>query len=81
VLALYARRAILRSIGSVDGARFEQMTSNRFLARFGEPSEVEAAIGRVYECRGLDAAFVWIEEKMGTAFAKALDVDTSRSRK
>jgi len=80
VLALYARRAILRSVGAVDGARFEQMTSNRFLARFGEPSEVEAEIGRRFERDGLEAAFAWIEQTMGSAFAKALDAGTLRSR-
>ena len=81
VLGLYARRVILRAIGAVDGERFVEMTSNRFLARFGEPSEVEAEIGRVYERDGLDAAFEWIEKTMGTAYAKALAVDTARSRK
>jgi hypothetical protein len=81
VLCLYARRAILRVIGAVDGERFVQMTSNRFLARFGEPSEVEASIGRIYEREGLEAAFGWIEATMGAAFTKALDVDTARSRK
>ena len=81
VLGLYARRAILRAMGAVDGERFVEMTSNRFLARFGEPSEVEAQIGRVYERDGLEAAFEWIEKTMGGAYAKALDADIARSRK
>jgi hypothetical protein len=81
VLCLYARRAILQVLGKVDGERLVQVTSNRFLARFGEPSEVEAEIGRVYEREGLDAAFAWIQQTMGAAFAKALDADTVRSRK
>ncbi len=81
VLCLYARRAILAAVGAVDGERLQSMTSNRFLARFGEPSEVEAEIGRVYERDGLNAAFAWIEGRMGAAFAKALEVDISRSRR
>ncbi len=81
MLSLYARRAILGASGAVDGDRFMQITSNRFLARFGEPSEVEAEIGRLYEMEGLDAAFAWIDRTMGAAFAKALSDDTARSRK
>ncbi len=80
VLCLYARREILRVAGAVDGERLQSVTSNRFLARFGEPSEVEAEIGRVFERDGLAAAFAWIEEKMGAAFAKVLDADSARSR-
>lgn len=81
MLCLYARRAILSAVGAVDGERLQSITSNRFLARFGEPSEVEAEIGRVYEREGLEAAFAWIEQTMGSAHAKALEVDTSRPRK
>jgi hypothetical protein len=72
VLCLYARRAILRAAGAVDGERFTQITSNRFLTRFGEPSEVEAEIGRIFERDGLEAAFGWIDETMGPAIGKAL---------
>jgi dsRNA-specific ribonuclease len=81
VLCLYARRAVLAALGTVDGARFTQLTSNRFLARFGEPSEVEAEIGRIYERDGLEAAFQWIEQTMGASFAKVLAADTGRSHK
>jgi hypothetical protein len=61
VLSLYARGTILREGGSVDNTAFERMTSNRFLAAIGEPSEVEAAIGRIYQTGGIEAAFAWIE--------------------
>jgi len=44
------------------------MTSNRFLAAFGEPSEVEAELGRLYESQGLEAAFAWIEQKLMPLF-------------
>ncbi len=68
VLGLYARSRILRGDGAVDSAKFERMTSNRFLATLGEPSEVEAEVGRVYENAGLDAAFSWIEQKLMPLF-------------
>jgi len=58
----------------VDGERLTQVTSNRFLTRFGEPSEVEAEIGRVFESEGLEAAFEWIERTMGPAIGKALAI-------
>lgn len=64
VLALYARRRILTEGGAVDAARFERMTSNQFLAAFGDPSEVEAEIGRVYGDLGLEAAFRVIEGRL-----------------
>jgi hypothetical protein len=80
VLCLYARREILRAVGAVDGKRLQSVTSNRFLARFGEPSEVEAEIGRAFERDGLAAAFARIEQTMGAAFAKVLADDSARSR-
>lgn len=61
VLALYARGRILREDGRVNAERFIQMTSNQFLNAIGEPSGVEADIGRVYAVQGLAAAFQWIE--------------------
>lgn len=61
VLALYARGRILREDGCVNAGRFIQMTSNQFLNAIGEPSGVEAKIGRIYAAQGLDAAFEWIE--------------------
>ena len=63
VLALYARERILREAGVLDGPQADRMTSNQFLSSFGEPSEVEAAIGRVYQSHGLAAAFVFIEAR------------------
>jgi dsRNA-specific ribonuclease len=70
VLNLYARRRILRETGVVDAARFERMTSNHFLATKGEPSEVEAEIGRLYESEGLDSAFSWIEQQLMPLFER-----------
>jgi hypothetical protein len=70
VLALYSRRRILREDGKIDAPKAERMTSNRFLTAFGEPTEVEAELGRVYEKDGLDAAFAWIESRLMLVFAR-----------
>ena len=64
VLALWARRLILREQGTLDADRFSRMSSNQFLASLGDPAEVEAQIGRIYEDQGLDAAFAWLEAKV-----------------
>lgn len=70
VLCLYARERILREDGRMDGAKAARMTSNQFLSALAEPSEVEAALGRVYAEQGLEAAFQWIEEKLMPLFGK-----------
>jgi hypothetical protein len=68
VLCLCARRRILKNDGLIDGEKFTRMTSNQFLATFGEPSDVEAEIGRIYAAEGLDAACVWIETRLMPLF-------------
>lgn len=70
VLALWARLHILRVDGELDGPKFLRMTSNQFLGAFGEPTAVEAQIGRVYRDGGEAAAFAWIEEKIAPLFAR-----------
>jgi dsRNA-specific ribonuclease len=70
VLSLYARPRILRETGAVDSVRYERMTSNHFLATKGEPSEIEAEIGRLYESEGLEAAFSWIEQHLMPLFER-----------
>lgn len=70
VLSLYVRELILREDGRVDGAKAARMTSNQFLAVFGEPSEVEAEIGRAFEAGGLSAGFAWIEERLMPVFRR-----------
>ena len=64
VLSLFARGLILAERGAVDSLQLERMTSNRFLAGIGEPSSVEAEIGRAYAEEGLEGAFRWIEEHL-----------------
>jgi dsRNA-specific ribonuclease len=68
VLSLYVREWILREHGAMDGVRLTAFTSNRFLSAFGNPTEVEAEIGAVYEKAGLSAAFAAIEERLLPVF-------------
>jgi hypothetical protein len=70
VLALYARLKILREDGRVDGEKCKRLTSNQFLGSFGEPTRVEAKIGRVYAAAGLQAAFEWIDAQLLPLFEK-----------
>ena len=70
VLALYARLKILREDGRVDGEKCKRLTSNQFLGTLGEPTRVEARIGRVYAGEGLEAAFIWIDKHLLPLFEK-----------
>jgi len=70
VLTLYARSRILQQDGTIDAEKCHRLTSNHFLSAFGEPTAVEAAIGRVYQQQGLDAAFAHIEALLVPAFEK-----------
>ncbi|MGJ8724677.1 MAG: hypothetical protein ACSHYB_08980 [Roseibacillus sp.] len=64
VLALYVRKWILAKGEGLDGQAFIRFTSNDFLRFQGNPTSVEAEIGRVYDEQGLQAGFDWIEEKL-----------------
>ena len=64
VLALYVREWILKEKSALDGEAFIRFTSNDFLRFQGNPTSVEAEIGRVYQEEGLTAGFTWIEEKL-----------------
>jgi hypothetical protein len=80
VLALFVRDWLLTATGretslAERAALFELFASNRFLANFGEPTRVEAEIGRVYQSDGLSGAFAFIEEKFLNRF-----VSTARKR-
>lgn len=70
VLTLYARLKILREDGLVDGEKCKRLTSNQFLAGLGEPTRVEAQIGRAYAGHGLEAAFDWIEQHLLPLFER-----------
>lgn len=68
VLALYMRRLILSEQGKMDGEMFVRCTSNDFLRNIGNPTSVEALIGRIYEEQGLQAAFDWMEFQLLPVF-------------
>ena len=72
VLALYARRWIIANAPkNADRTElFKHMTSNSFLSGLGEPTRVEAKIGRVYEADGEKAAFDYIEGVILPLFKK-----------
>ena len=70
VLALAAREWILRRHGKTDGAMQARLTSNQFLASIGNPTGVEAKIGRIYWEQGLDAAVEFVETDLVPLFLK-----------
>lgn len=72
VLALFAREFVLRERNSMDGQWFTRLTSNDFLSAFGNPTRVEASIGKLYREEGLSAAFAWIEKEMLPLFRKQM---------
>jgi dsRNA-specific ribonuclease len=72
VLALFARQFVLRERNAMDGEWFTRLTSNDFLSAFGNPTRVEASIGRIYQEGGLDAAFAWMDENLIPLFRKQI---------
>jgi dsRNA-specific ribonuclease len=72
VLALFAREFVLKERGSMDGEWFTRLTSNDFLSAFGNPTRVEASIGKLYKEQGLAAAFAWIEAETLPLFRKQM---------
>lgn len=78
VLLLWARLHILDAGGCIDGPKCIRLTSNQFLAAFGEPTSVEAEIGRVYLQKGERAAFDFIESRIAPVFARQ---EEKRARK
>jgi hypothetical protein len=75
VLALYARQWLLKQPAHPLFTRqelFVRFTSNSFLIALGEPTRVEAEIGRIYNQDGLDAAFAHIENTLQPLFKKHL---------
>jgi hypothetical protein len=70
VLELYARRLVLAQTGERDVARKVRLVRNAFLSHLGQPTRVEAEIGRRFNQEGLDAAFAWIAEHLHPLFLK-----------
>lgn len=78
VLALFVREWILREDRTVDGEKFTRFTSNDSLRATGNPTRVEAEIGRIYKSGGLAAAFAHIETRLLPVF---LQQEKVRERK
>ena len=70
VLALYVREWLLREHGKIDGEAFIRATSNDFLRLIGNPTSVEAEIGRSYREGGLQAGFDYVEQKLLPLFVQ-----------
>lgn len=54
----------------LDGEKCIRMTSNKFLNSIGEPTAVEAEVGRVFQGDGLESAFTWIEQHLMPVFER-----------
>lgn len=80
VLALFVREWILRRHDSLDGEMFIRFTSNDFLRQAGNPTSVEAEIGRIYRDEGLAAAFAHIEENLLPLFERCEKARAQRIR-
>ena len=72
VLALFARQFVLRERNAMDGEWFTRLTSNEVLSAFGNPTRVEASIGKLYMAGGLDAAFTWMDAELVPLFRKQI---------
>jgi dsRNA-specific ribonuclease len=72
VLALFARQYVLRERNMMDGEWFTRMTSNEFLSAFGNPTRVEASIGKLFLSGGLEAAFAWMDAELVPLFRKQI---------
>ena len=81
VLTLYARLRILHRDGGIDGEKCRRMTSNQFLSSLGDPTQLEAQLGRVYTRQGLAAAFTWIDVKLMPLFERQEENRIKRARK
>ena len=56
----------------MDGEWFTRLTSNDFLSAFGNPTRVEASIGKLYQEKGLAAAFEWMDDNLVPLFRKQM---------
>lgn len=80
VLALFVREWILREDGGLGGDKFTRFTSNEFLRAVGNPTRVEAEIGRIYQQNGLQAAFDHIGARLLPVFQQQEKVRERRLR-
>ena len=83
VLALYTREWLMKEPRDPDFTRQERFTfftSNAFLNNLAEPTAAEAEIGKVYQKKGLAAAFEYIETTMVPLYRKQLSNQRKRKR-
>jgi hypothetical protein len=80
VLELYARTLVLGQTGQRDVNRKVRFVRNAFLNHLGQPTRVEAEIGRHYQDGGLDPAFAWIERNIQPLFLKQ-EANLARKKK
>ena len=64
VLCLFSRKWIMDKEKKMDAEMHSRMTSNNFLNCLGNPTKVEAEIGRIFNEQGLIIAFKHIEQKL-----------------
>lgn len=83
VLSLFAREWILRNSipPLLRSDEFRKMTCNQFLSGVGQPTRVEAKIGRIYREQGLQAAFNYIETNILPLYVKQSQKQERRGRK
>ena len=70
VLGIFVRRWILAEHGKVNGELYGRLTSNAFLQELGDPTAVEAEIGRCFEKEGLESACAMLEERIFPALLR-----------
>ncbi len=56
----------------MDGEWFTRLTSNDFLSAFGNPTRVEASIGKLFLSDGLEAAYAWMDAELIPLFRKQI---------
>ena len=70
VLGLFARQWILQNQNKMDALMFSRLTSNHFLNSLGNPTKVEAKIGRIFKQEGFKKASLYVEEEILPLFLK-----------
>jgi hypothetical protein len=78
VLELYARTLVLEQSSRRDADTKVRLVRNAFLSHLGQPTRIEAEIGRRYREGGLLEAFAWIAQHLQPLFLKQ---EANRKRK
>jgi len=70
LLGLFARDWILKREKKIDAEMFKHMTSNNFLNNIGNPTKIEAKIGRIYKNQGYTKVLDYLEKELIPVFLK-----------